>query len=139
VDGACLDMPSEPPESNFHTKVKLKTYRTEERNGLIWIYMGPDQDAPPPLSALEWNMAPQEHCYITKRVVQNNYVQAMEGGIDSSYSSFLHASFKDPHRLFTKQEQGMVYKVRDRHPRFEVVDTDYGVLIGARRNAEEDS
>ena len=139
VDGACLDMPSEPPESNFHTKVKLKTYRTEERRGLIWIYLGPDQDAPPPLPALEWNMVPEEHCYITKRVVQNNYVQAMEGEIDSSHSSFLHSSFQDPHRLATKQEQGMVYKMRDRHPRFEVVDTDYGVLIGARRNAEADS
>ena len=33
----------------------------------------------------------------------------------------------------------MVYKMRDRHPRFEVLDTDYGVLIGARRNAEEDT
>ena len=33
----------------------------------------------------------------------------------------------------------MIYKMRDRHPRFQVKDTDYGVLIGARRNAEEDS
>ena len=29
--------------------------------------------------------------------------------------------------------------MRERHPRFEALDTDYGVLIGARRNAEKDS
>ncbi|MQA87749.1 MAG: hypothetical protein GEV03_24790 [Streptosporangiales bacterium] len=37
------------------------------------------------------------------------------------------------------EERGQLYKMRDKHPRFETLDTDYGVLIGARRNAEEDS
>ena len=137
--GACVEMPSEPPESNFHTKVRASAFRAQERNGVIWIYLGPDQDDPPPLPDIEWNMVPESHVYLTKRIAQNNYFQTIEGEIDSSHSGFLHSSFTDPFRLSTKQEQGMVYKMRDRHPRFECVDTDYGVLIGARRNAEEDS
>lgn len=139
ADGSCADMPSEPPESNFKGKVTLDTYRTAERNGVIWVYMGPQQAAPPPLPDLEWNLVPEDRCYLTKRIAQNNYFQTVEGEIDSSHSGFLHSSFEDPFRLSSKQEQGMVYKMRDRHPRFEVLDTDYGVLIGARRNAEADS
>lgn len=141
AEGKCVDMPSEPPESNFKDKVRVAAYRTTERNGLIWVYMGPEQNSAPPLPELEWNLVPQDHCYMTKRVAQNNYFQTLEGEIDSSHSGFLHKSFEDPHRLTDVRlsEQGMVYKMRDRHPRFEVVETDYGVLIGARRNAETDS
>ena len=137
--GACIDMPSEPPESNFRDKVVIKAYRTAERNGLIWLYMGPNQDSPPALPDIEWNLVPENQVYLSKRVAQNNYFQTLEGEIDSSHSSWLHSNFADPFRLTTKQEPGMVYKMRDRHPRFQTLDTDYGVLIGARRNAEEDS
>src|SRR5262249_26816113 len=39
--GACVDMPSEPAESNFRSKVKARAYPCRERNGIIWAYMGP--------------------------------------------------------------------------------------------------
>ena len=101
-----MDMPSEPPESNFKDKVTLKAYRTLERNGVIWTYMGPEQASPPPLPNLEWNLVPESHCYLTKRIAQNNYFQTIEGEIDSSHSGFLHSSFADPFRLNSKQEPG---------------------------------
>jgi nitrite reductase/ring-hydroxylating ferredoxin subunit len=41
VTGACVDMPSEPAESNFKNKVRAKAYPTHERGGIIWAYMGP--------------------------------------------------------------------------------------------------
>ena len=136
-------MPSEPDESNFKDKVELKHYAVTERNGVIWIYMGPAQDDPPELPALEWNMVPEDQRYLSKRVAQNNFMQSMEGEIDSSHSGFLHARFDEPfsgsERAGSARQQGMVYKMRDKHPRFQALDTDYGVLIGARRNAEEDS
>ena len=46
VTGACVDMPSEPAESNFKSKVKILAYPTTERNGIIWAYMGP-REVPP--------------------------------------------------------------------------------------------
>ena len=52
VSGACVDMPSEPAESNFKTKVHATAYPTEERNGIVWVYMGP-REIPPPLPGLE--------------------------------------------------------------------------------------
>src|SRR3954453_2877400 len=41
TEGACVDMPSEPAESNFKSKVRVKSYAGAEWGGLIWIYMGP--------------------------------------------------------------------------------------------------
>src|SRR5215210_2311832 len=41
VTGACVDMPSEPAESNFKNKVSATAYPSAERGGLVWIYMGP--------------------------------------------------------------------------------------------------
>ena len=41
VDGNCVDMPSEPAESNFKDKVKIKAYPAKEFGGCVWLYMGP--------------------------------------------------------------------------------------------------
>src|SRR3954463_3385894 len=48
VDGTCVDMPNEPAESDFKQKVKAGAYPCVERNGLIWKYLGPRQNPPPP-------------------------------------------------------------------------------------------
>src|SRR3982075_2693229 len=54
VDGNCVDMPNEPAESDFRTKVKAVAYPTQERGGLVWAYLGP-RSTPPPLPDLEGN------------------------------------------------------------------------------------
>src|SRR3954467_6352982 len=61
--GACVDMPSEPAESNFKNKVKAKSYPVMERNGVIWMYMGP-RAVPPPLPPMEFNVLPEGHTRI---------------------------------------------------------------------------
>src|SRR6476661_3236280 len=53
--GACVDMPSEPAESNFKNKVRIRSYPTHESGGLVWAYMGPKAE-PPELPQLEGNM-----------------------------------------------------------------------------------
>src|SRR5438067_1817906 len=89
IDGACVDMPNEPAESDFKHKVRAVAYPTLERGGVIWAYMGdPTQQPEPP--DLEWALVPAEQRYISKRLQLTNYAQAMEGGIDSSHVSFLH-------------------------------------------------
>ena len=68
VNGDCVDMPSEPAESNFKDKVKIKSYPCQERNGVIWAYMGP-RETPPALPELEGNMHGQFfiHCAIPQQ------------------------------------------------------------------------
>lgn len=134
VNGDCLEVPSESPESGFCSKIRLKSYPCFEQGGVIWTYMGPPEDKPP-VPAFEWITVPADHSYISKRRQECNYLQAMEGGIDSSHVSFLHSGelHTDPLHRSTK---GANYQ-RDRKPKFEVVESSGGLFVGARRNAEE--
>jgi len=135
VSGQCVDIPSEPEESGFRQKIRLRSYPLAERGGVLWAYMGP-LESKPPLPEYEFATVPQEQTFISKRFQECNYLQAMEGGIDSSHVSFLHrgALNKDP--LF-KGAKGNQYNLDDFQPKFEVVESAGGLLIGARRKAED--
>src|SRR5205823_8346220 len=52
--GQCIDMPNEPAESDFKTKVKATAYKGADGGGITWIYMGPQQDDAPGLPQWEW-------------------------------------------------------------------------------------
>ena len=138
ADGRCLAMPNEPPESSFASKVRHVAYPCEERGGVIFTYMGPG--TPPPLPQLEWTLLPESHTLISKRVQECNWFQALEGGIDSSHISFLHAPLSHEDTELAQEMDrasfgvGEAVQTADRAPRFEVVDTDYGAMIGARRS-----
>jgi phthalate 4,5-dioxygenase oxygenase subunit len=134
ISGQCIEVPSEPEESGYCKKIKLTSYPCIEHGGIIWTYMGPAAKKPAPPD-FEWMSLPQSHCYVSKRWQESNYLQAMEGGIDSSHVSFLHSGdlHNDPLHKSTK---GAAYQ-RDQRPKFEVIESPGGLYIGARRDAEE--
>ncbi len=136
VHGNCLEVPQERG-TGFEQRVKLAAYPTHEQGGVIWAYMGPADQRPAP-PALEWTILPPEHVFITKRLQACNYLQAMEGGIDSSHVSWLHSHnlHRDPLFVGSKGNQ---YNLQDPNPVFEVVDAPGGMYVAARRNAEADS
>ena len=138
VDGNCVDMPPEPEETNFAHKVKQTSYPAVARGGMVWIYMGPKEKIPA-LPDFEWAYLPQMQRTSTKRLQQCNWAQAVEGGIDSSHISFLHSSTDAQFTANKNLPRRNKYLGIDRHPVFDVRDVDYGVLISARRNGEEDS
>ena len=132
--GQCIDVPSEPSESGFKEKIKLKSYPLVERGGVLWTYMGiPERQ--PPLPEWEFATVPPEQTFISKRFQESNWLQAMEGGIDSSHVSFLHSGNLESDPLF-KGAAGNKYNLADMQPHFEVVESPGGLYIGARRNAE---
>lgn len=143
VDGICVDMPNEPKEYRFDNKVRSTAYPTREYGGLIWVYMGP-RNQEVELPKLEWARVPENHRYISKRLQETNYLQAVEGGIDSSHSNFLHASVDafrvtDSYVEQVKKSNNLraKYHLLDKAPWFTVKKTDYGLVIAVRRNAEE--
>jgi hypothetical protein len=97
--------------------------------------MGPSE-LEPPLPEYEFAMVGPKHRYMSKRSQESNYLQAMEGGIDSSHVSFLHSGALERDPLF-KGAKGNKYNLQDFQVKFEVVESEGGLLIGARRNAEE--
>jgi phenylpropionate dioxygenase-like ring-hydroxylating dioxygenase large terminal subunit len=135
VTGQCIDVPSEPEESGFCKKIKLTSYPLIERGGVLWTYMGPPAEQPP-LPEYEFANVPPDQTFTTKRIQESNWLQAMEGGIDSSHVSFLHRGDLNSDPLF-KGAKGNQYNMADSRPVFEVVESPGGLYIGARRNAEE--
>ena len=136
VAGRCLDLPSEAEATGMRQRIRLKSYPCREQGGVVWTYMGPAELAPEP-PQLEWTLVPDQRRFISKRLQECNYLQAMEGGIDSSHVSFLHSGALKRDPLFVGSK-GNEYNERDRMPIFEIVPFDGGLLIGARRNAGED-
>ena len=134
VTGQCVDIPSEPDGSRFARKVKLQSYPLVERGGVLWTYMGPPEQRPP-LPEWEFATVPIPQTRTTKRWQECNWLQAMEGGIDSSHVSFLHRGDLNSDPLF-KGAKGNQYNLNDSRPVFEVVESAGGLYIGARRNAE---
>ena len=138
VNGNCVDMPSEPAESNFKDKVKITAYPTQEQAGLVWTYMGPPALLPQ-MPEMEWMMVPDSHRTLTKYLQECNFVQGIEGEIDSSHLPFLHARLDSLKRSASATTFSRRYTPRDTTPHWKVLDTDYGIVLGAKRNAEIDS
>jgi phenylpropionate dioxygenase-like ring-hydroxylating dioxygenase large terminal subunit len=135
ASGNCVDMPNEPAESDFRTKVKAVAYPTRERGGIIWVYMGSrSADNLPPLPDLEGNMLPDDQSGIGIFQRECNWMQALEGDIDTAHVGFLHqgaiSADSVPEGSWAK------YALSDRAPRFKVLDIDAGVTYGTYRPAD---
>ncbi|HEV8440440.1 MAG TPA: Rieske 2Fe-2S domain-containing protein [Methylomirabilota bacterium] len=131
VTGRCVDMPSEPEESNFKDKIRARAYPCRDVNGVIWTYLGP-RELPPPLPAFEVNTLPADHVYPPLMMLEEcNWVQALEGDIDSSHIDWVHAK-----RSPDSERRGTWN--RDKRPRLELLPTDYGACYSARRRWDDD-
>jgi phthalate 4,5-dioxygenase oxygenase subunit len=132
VTGGCVDMPSEPPESNFKDKVRATAYPCEERGGVVWAYMGP-REVPPPLPDLEANQLPVEEGSVVAYARNCNWLQGMEGDIDTAHIGFLHFGSEDA--ADAPPDTFRYYTLKHRAPRYAVLDTEYGSMYGAYRPA----
>ena len=134
VTGQCIDVPSEPAENGFCRRIRLQAYPLVKQGDVLWTYMGAPQKRPPP-PEFEFALVPAEQSFTSKRFQECNWLQAMEGGIDSSHVSWLHRANLDSDPLF-RGAKGNEYNLKDPRPVFDVVQSAGGLLIGARRNAE---
>ena len=132
VTGKCLDMPNVQPHQDFRHKVSARAYRAVERAGLIWVYMGSRAEAPP-LPALEILDVPdqevgtlfiQRHC---------NWLQALEGDIDTSHFGFLHAGHVEADEL--SEDNPILHTVATRAPDYHIAETGWGTTYAGYRPA----
>ena len=78
------------PESSIVGKVRLRTYPAQERQGIIWVFVG--DDAPPPLEAdvpPEF-LDPESTVAVRVKEFPGNWRLAIEGSLDPSHAFFLH-------------------------------------------------
>ena len=124
VLGNCTDMPNEPAESRFKEKVSMKSYPTIELGGVVWAFLGSKELMPEP-PAMEWLRAPAEYRNVSVTHEFCNYLQAIEGGIDTVHSSFLHNNDLSDLAHFKRIAQA---------PRLEVERTAYGFRYAGIRD-----
>lgn len=132
VFGSCVDMPNEPADGSFRKNIHLTAYPTVEFGGIIWAYMGPAQKQPA-LPKFEFSQVPVTHRQVTKTWEECNWLQGLEGGIDTAHASILHRVLPTA----TGRAEGTGgYWLRGT-PDLEVDLTDYGYLYtGIRPQGE---
>ena len=132
--GQCTDLPNCPEGPTLKNKVKQRAYPVIERGGLVWAYLGP-AELQPEFPAYESFEVPASHRIVTKIVSEGNYFQMLEGDVDSSHVSFLHSKL-DGDRLAGSRVDLAVFK--DKSPRWSTSDTDYGMMLSAQRDADDE-
>ena len=138
-DGDCVEVPSAPRESaaTVCERMRIKAYPCIERAGIVWTYMGPSDKAPAP-PEVEWCTLPAKQVFVSKRLQESNYLQAMEGGIDTSHVSYVHKYEVDNDPMFRNCKANDYIKA-DGNVVFEIEKTDFGLTLFGRRNGEPDS
>ncbi len=135
VDGNCVDQLNEPPEHQFKHKIHITAYPTVELGGVVWAYMGPpDKIAAPPKFA--WTQAPETHRHVTKVIQECNWLQALEGGLDTSHAPIMHRLLKDDARRGGVRPSNPY--VRAGAPSLVVDLTDYGYQYAGIRRLGDD-
>ena len=133
-DGRCVDVPSSPQAC---ARMHIKGYPCVERGGIVWAYMGPKDKMPAP-PELEWCLLPPEHVFVSKRIQACNYLQAMEGGIDTAHVSYVHRYEVDADPMH-QGVKALDYIKADGNVVFEIEKTSFGLSLFGRRQGEPDS
>ena len=140
--GACLEQPAEPEGSHFCQSIRQPAYRCQVAGGIVWAFLSGGE--PPPLPGFDCFEAPDTHIFAFKGMIECNWLQALEVGIDPAHASYLHRFFKDdePAAAYGKQFRGatlgadlpMTRILREfGRPRIEVETTGFGLRIAALR------
>jgi hypothetical protein len=96
--------------------------------------MGP-LTTPPPLPEIEGNMSTDSS--VRMRVQESNYMQALEGDIDTIHAGFLHYGHVPIEN--TTPGSCYYYTLREKTAKFVVADNEIGATYGAYRTAEADT
>ena len=130
VTGQCVDMPSVAPHQDFKHKVRAKAYRAVEKAGVVWVYMGAEAEAPP-LPGFEILDQPEDEIIVTFAQRDCNYLQALEGEIDTSHFGFLHAGHVDIDDV--PETDPLRNTIINRAPEYHVSETPWGTQYAGYR------
>jgi phthalate 4,5-dioxygenase oxygenase subunit len=148
VSGQCLETPAEPEGSRLCANIRQKAYPVVEKSGILFAYLGPGE--PPAFPHFDCFVAPSSHTFAFKGLIDCNWLQSLEVGIDPAHTSFLHRFFNDEDsskgygKLFRDKsidsDMPMTRVMRE-HPRpqIEVEPTDYGMRVVTLRRISDAS
>ena len=132
--GNCVEMPSVAPAQDFKDKIRARAYQATERAGLVWVYMG-GRAEPPPLPMLEATMVPDSELDLLFVQRDCNWLQSLEGDIDTSHIGFLHMGHVQPEDI--PAGHYMEHTLTPRSPEYHVSDAPWGTTYGAFRKVAD--
>src|SRR5262249_21773034 len=115
---------------------KARAYAVRESGDIVWVYMGPAEKQPP-FRELEFMTVPGANRFVVRRDMDCNYLQVLEGGLDSAHVAILH---QDVNRKVDGAQKREVTSGEDSaalhqaNPDLEVRDTDFGFDYAALRS-----
>ena len=132
VSGKVVEVPSEPPErrSEFAAKVRVRHYPVHEAGGALWVYLGRRQA--PQFYNFEFNLLPRTQVRAVRALVHCNWLQGLEGLLDSAHFGILHQSFVSQRATDDR------FSTHDQGPVFKLMAQPYGLREGALRKVEAD-
>ncbi len=121
VEGNVLDLPLEPADSPLWREGRATAFGAREFGGLIWGYFGPPEETPD-LPEFEWTRVDPAQRYLSRFLVECNYMQAVEGGLDATrVEALLQAGAIAPGGDLMGEDAGHTVRARE---------TEYGLLVG---------
>lgn len=137
VDGTILETPN-TSDNRLRERRKARAYPVVESSGLIWAYIGPVEKQPP-FRRFAPHGLPESQLFAFRINMNANYLQAWEGGLDSSHVTMLHTNQARPSWGSERGQMDVVpYRVlEDPSPRFDIEDTEFGYHYSAIRNVDD--
>jgi phthalate 4,5-dioxygenase len=136
VRGACVEMPTEPAGYGFAERLRTGSYPVRDAGGFIWTYLGPPE-LEPAFPAFDWTSYPRNAIALLKFVQHTNYLQAVEGSIDTIHTRILHKGMLGTIPGLANEEATRNQLTSDATPRLETADTSYGFRYVAIQQPNE--
>jgi len=123
--GQCVEQPAEEP--GFARKVRIPSYPTREYLGLIFVYLGEGRPPEFPRYGFMEELDDTECVrlvHVDKKPYPYNYRNGLENSVDPVHVAFVHRN---------SEYRGLVGC-----PEVDAEETDYGLMLHARRPGGED-
>jgi len=137
--GKVVDAPTHHgDQAAFLKRVRSRHYPVEERGGMIWVWLGdlPAADFPD----LPFFHLPEDHVWMTVTKVDCNWLQGVEGALDSAHVGTLHQSWIARLAASTSTEGGTIgLALKAVAPRYEIDRTTFGLSATALREMSNGS
>ncbi|MDT2022399.1 Rieske 2Fe-2S domain-containing protein [Methylocella sp. CPCC 101449] len=132
VDGKCLDQPNLTDKTKYPAGTPAIAYKVIERAGLVFVYMGKREA--PPFPEIEAIFGEHREGTIALSHRECNWMQALEGDVDTSHLGFLHVGGIDGHAI--EETNPNRYTIINKAPEINVTETSYGTMYSASRDAD---
>lgn len=131
--GETVEVPTQPfNHDEFCKHVPLEHYPTREAGGTIWVWLGAGEPAPMP-DFMFLDLEPP-HVAPARSVIDFNWIQAIEGLVDSAHVSILHTDWLKGLAI----NPALANATHDAAPVYEFEEWDNGFRYAAIRKVPDD-